>query len=84
MVPATGITEAGTKLNVTETGILPAMRSAEAIVKETDVTDTAYTAGAKSANTSTKLTRACTLLDGMPTQSTRVASSVYSQLFHHL
>ena len=40
MVPATGIAVAGAKLRITEAGILYAMRSAEAIVK-----DTADTAG---------------------------------------
>ncbi len=70
MVPATGIAVAGAKLRITDAGILPAMRSAEAIVKDTPVTGIAHMAGATSANTSTKLASACMLLDGMPTQRT--------------
>ena len=38
MVPPTGIKVAGAKLSVTATGTLPAMRSAEAIANDTDVT----------------------------------------------
>ncbi len=37
MVPATGIGVAGAKLRITEAGILPAMRSVEAIAKDTPV-----------------------------------------------
>jgi hypothetical protein len=38
MVPATGIAVAGAKLSVTDAGALPAMRSAEAIANDIDVT----------------------------------------------
>ena len=38
MVPPAGIAVAGAKLSVTATGTLPAMRSAEAIANDTDVT----------------------------------------------
>ena len=38
MAPATGIAVEGEKLSVTDAGTLPAMRSAEAIANDTDVT----------------------------------------------
>ena len=38
MVPATGIAVAGAKLSVTDTGTLPAMRSAETISNASDAT----------------------------------------------